>query len=61
MKALIKQEFALKGGQYEKENDYHPDYNPDEKGDAWRAMTVDLDNNAPRTKEIFDTSELIEE
>ncbi len=39
---------------------YHPDFNPDEKGYTWRSMTVALNNNTPRTKEIFYAAELVE-
>ncbi len=35
-------------------------FNPVEKGDTWRSMTVARNNNAPRTKEMFYAAELVE-
>ena len=40
---------------------YHPAFHPDEKGMTWRTMKVSLDQNAPRTMELLNTAELIED
>lgn len=39
---------------------YHPDFDPDEVGMTWRSMEISLGNNEPRTKELFDATELAE-
>ncbi len=38
---------------------YHPNFNPDEVGMTWRSMEISLDNDEPRTKELFDAIELV--